>query len=278
MLENLMEKKILIATILTVATATLLTVYWLLEPHRVRVEAEQMRLEAAGKGKILYQEHCARCHGENGAPQRGIRAINSKNYLKAVNDTILYKIIERGIPGTGMVALGDREGGPLNPEQINQLAAFIRSWEQTAPTLPEEAPPKGRPMFIQEEAAYVGSESCIGCHESLNEKHIDTWKKSAMAIHAFSHIKSEKDKTKCIPCHATGYDPEKKIYIEENVGCEACHGPGENYQEMMMGADAIEGGKIARENALKACTRCHKAHIRKEEHITLARKGLLPYP
>ena len=81
MLENLMEKKILIATILTVATATLLTVYWLLEPHRVRVEAEQMRLEAAGKGKILYQEHCARCHGENGAPQRGIRAINSKNYL-----------------------------------------------------------------------------------------------------------------------------------------------------------------------------------------------------
>jgi mono/diheme cytochrome c family protein len=278
MLKNVTEKKILIAMILTVAIATLLTAYWLLEPHRVKVEAEKMRSEAAEKGKGLYMTHCARCHGETGGPQKGIRAINSKNYLKAVDDSILYKIIERGIPRTGMVALGDKEGGPLNQEQINQLVAFIRNWEKTAPTLPEEAPPKERPMFIQEEVAYVGSESCIGCHESLNKKHIDTWKKSAMATHAFSHIKSEKDKTKCIPCHATGYDPEKKIYKEENVGCEACHGPGENYQEMMMGADAIEGGKIAGENALKACTRCHKTHIGKEEHITLARKGLIPYP
>jgi len=80
------------------------------------------------------------------------------------------------------------------------------------------------------------------------------------------------------PCHATGFDPEKRTYKEENVGCEACHGPGEKYQEMMMGKDALEGGKIARENGLKSCTRCHRAHIRKEEHIILARKGLLAYP
>ena len=277
MLGDLMEKKILIATILTVATAVLLSVYWLLEPHRVRVETEQMRLEAAAKGKILYQKHCARCHGENGAPQRGIRVINSKNYLKAVNDTILYKIIERGIPGTGMVALSDTEGGPLNPEQIHQLVVFIRNWEKTAPTLPEEAIPK-KTLFVQEEAGYVGSESCIGCHQDLNKEKINAWKKSPMTTKAFSLIKDEKDKTKCIPCHATGYDPEKKRYKEENVGCEACHGPGEKYQEMMIGASAQEGGKIARENALKSCTRCHHPHVGKEEHVTLARKGLLAYP
>ena len=106
--------------ILTVAIAAFLSVYWLLEPHRVKVESEKMRLEAAEKGKTLYMTHCARCHGETGDPQKGIRAINSKNYLKSVDDAILYKIIERGIPRTGMVALGDREGGPLNPEQINQ--------------------------------------------------------------------------------------------------------------------------------------------------------------
>ena len=277
MSENLMEKKILIATILTVATAALLAVYWLLEPHRVRVEAEQMRSEAAGKGKILYQKHCARCHGENGAPQRGIRAINSKHYLKAVNDTILYKIIERGIPGTGMVALSDTEGGPLDPEQIHQLVAFIRNWERTAPSLPEEAVPK-KTLFVQEEAGYVGSESCIGCHGDLNKKQVDAWRKSPMTTKAFSLIKSEKDKTRCIPCHTTGYDPEKKAYVEENVGCEACHGPGEKYQEMMTGANAQEGGKIAKGNALKSCARCHHPHIGKEEHVILARKGLLPYP
>lgn len=272
-----MEKKILLATILTVAIATFLTVYWLLEPYRVKGEAEKMRSKAAAKGKILYMTHCARCHGEKGGPQRGIRPINSKDYLKNVDDSILYKIIERGIPGTGMAALGDKDGGPLNPEQINDLVAFIRSWEKTAPTLPmEEAPPKT--IFVQEGADYVGSESCIGCHEDLNKEKINVWRKSPMATRAFSLIKAEKDKTKCIPCHATGYDPGKKTYKEENVGCEACHGPGEKYQEMMMGANAQEGGKIAKGNALKSCTRCHHPHIGGEEHMTLARKGLLAYP
>ncbi|PIV19826.1 MAG: hypothetical protein COS40_15770 [Deltaproteobacteria bacterium CG03_land_8_20_14_0_80_45_14] len=275
---NPMGKKIFLAMVLTLATAVFLSVYWLLEPHRVKVEAEKMRSEAAKKGKGLYMTHCARCHGETGGPQKKIRAINSKNYLKAVDDSILYKIIERGIPRTGMVALVDKEGGPLNTEQINQLAAFLRSWEKTAPVLPEEAPPKERPVFIQEEVPYVGSESCIGCHESLNKKHIETWKKSPMAIRAFSLIQNEKDKTKCIPCHATGYNLEKKTYKEENIGCEACHGPGEKYQEMMMGAGALDGGKIARENSLKSCTRCHHPHIAKEDHNALARKGLLPYP
>ncbi len=273
-----MEKKIFLAMILTVATATFLTVYWLLEPHRVTVQAEKMRLEEAEKGKGLYLTHCSRCHGPAGGPQKRIKAINSKNYLKAVDDTVLYKIIERGIPRTGMVALGDKEGGPLNPEQIYQLVAFIRSWEKTAPSLPEESSSKERPVFTQEEVAYVGSESCIGCHESLNKQHVETWKKSPMATKAFSLIQNEKENTKCILCHATGYDPENKTYKEKNVGCEACHGPGEKYQEMMMGADPLEGGRIARENGLKSCTRCHHPHIGREDHIDLARKGLLPYP
>jgi mono/diheme cytochrome c family protein len=274
-----MEKKIYIAMILTVAVAAFLTIYWLTETHRIKAEAERMRLGAVEKGKRLYLTHCARCHGENGGPQRGIRPLNSKDYLKSVDDTVLYKIIERGIPGTGMVALGDKEGGPLNPEQIKDLVAFIRNWEKTAPVLPVvEAPSKERSAFIQEEVAYVGSESCIGCHEDLNKDQIEVWKNSPMAKSAFSLIRAEKDRTKCIPCHATGYDPEKKTYKEENVGCEACHGPGERYQEMMTGANAVEGGKIARENARKSCTRCHRPHIRKKGHITLARQGLLTYP
>jgi len=275
---RLMEKKILLSTLLTIAIAILLSIYWVLEPRRVRVEAEQMRVEAAGKGKPLYLTHCARCHGETGDAQKRIKAINSKNYLEQVDDTLLYKIVERGVPGTGMLPMGEKEGGPLNPEQLHQLAAFIRSWEKTAPTLPETPLTKERSIFQHEEAAYVGSESCIACHEGLNKSHVDAWRRSPMATRAFPRIRAEKDKTKCIPCHATGFDSEKMAYKEENVGCEACHGPGEKYQEMMMGADALEGGKIARENGLKACTRCHKAHVGKAEHIDLARKGLLLYP
>ena len=264
--------------LLTVAMAVFLTGYWLLEPRRVGREAEKMREEAAERGKRLYATHCARCHGESGEGRKGIRAIRSKNYLQSVNDAVLFKIVERGIPGTGMAAMGDKEGGPLNAEQINDLVAFIRSWEKTAPMLPEEAPSKEKPAFVQGEAAYIGSEICMGCHGDLNKKEVDAWKKSPMTTKAFSAIRNEKDKTKCIPCHATGYDAEKKTYKEENVGCEGCHGPGEKYQEMMAGADAAEGGKIARENALKSCTRCHHPHLSKEDHIDLARKGLLTSP
>ena len=47
---------------------------------------------------------------------------------------------------------------------------------------------------------------------------------------------------------------------------------------VLSGANAPEGGKIARENGLKSCTRCHHPHIGKEEHVDLARKGLLMYP
>ena len=274
----MMEKKVLLAMILTIAIALFMSIYWFLEPRRVQKEAEAMRLEAVKKGKPLYLTHCSKCHGETGGPQKRVKAINSKNYLEAVNDTLLSKIIERGIPRSGMVALGEREGGPLNAEHLKNLVAFIRDWEKTAPVLKDEPPVKERPVFIQEDVAYTGSESCIGCHENLDKKHVDAWRKSRMAKHAFSPIRAENDKTKCTPCHATGYDLEKKTYKEENVGCEACHGPGEKYQEMMMGKEAIEGGKIAIENGLKSCTRCHKAHIGKEEHIALARKGLIPYP
>src|SRR4030065_1707211 len=91
-----MEKKIFITTILTLAIAIFLGIYWLLEPHRVKVDAEKMRSEAAEKAKSLYLTHCARCHGKTGGPQKGIRTINSKKYLKALDDTVLYKIIERG--------------------------------------------------------------------------------------------------------------------------------------------------------------------------------------
>ncbi len=273
-----MERKILLATILTVAIAAFLTVYWVSEPRRLKLEAERLRAQATEKGKHLYVTHCARCHGETGEGRKGIKAINSKKYLESVGDVVLYKIVERGIPQTGMVALGDKEGGPLNPEQINDLVAFIRSWEKTAPVLPEQAPLKEKPTFTQEEGAYVGSETCLGCHGDLNKKEMDAWKRSPMTTRAFSVIRYEKDKIKCIPCHATGYDAERKTYKEENVGCEACHGPGEKYQEMMAGTDAEEGGKIARENGLRSCTRCHHPHITKAEHIDLARKGLLPYP
>jgi hypothetical protein len=141
-------------------------------------------------------------------------------------------------------------------------------WARMAPLL-EEGPGK---KMEREEAAYVGSQDCIDCHEGINEEYINGWKDSPMATMAYLRIKDDPDKEKCYSCHTTGYNPETKAFVEGNVGCEACHGPGEKYVAMMMGDEAEKGGEIAKENARKSCAKCHNIHIPKELHVELARK------
>lgn len=62
---------------------------------------------------------------------------------------------------------------------------------------------------------------------------------------------------RCGPCHTVGVNPSTKQFVEINVGCESCHGPGR------MHADAPEEKKMKvpritdRGNVLSTCRRCH---------------------
>lgn len=264
-----MERQITWCFAVTLAIALFLTLYWIFEPSRMKATAEKMRLEAVERGRSLYLTHCADCHRKNGQGSKGIPPLNSKRFLQEVKDEVMHKIIERGIPKTGMAPLGDTEGGPLNSEQIENLVAFIRNWEKTAPLLKEGPGKKAQ----REEAAYMGSKDCIECHEAMNEEYVAAWRDSSMTTTAYLRIKDDPDKQKCYSCHTTGYNPETKAFVERNVGCEACHGPGEKYMAMMMGAEAQKGGEIAKGNARKSCGKCHNPHIPKEIHAELARKG-----
>jgi mono/diheme cytochrome c family protein len=265
----MMERQITWCFVFTVAIAIFLTVYWIFEPSRLRATAEKQRLEAVERGQPLYVTHCADCHGKNGEGAKGISPMNSKRFLEEVTDEVMYKMIERGIPGTGMAPLGENEGGPLNKEHIENLVAVIRNWEKTAPLLEEVSAKKTE----REELAYVGSQDCIDCHEDMNEEYIRVWRDSPMTTMAYLRVKDDPDKEKCYPCHTTGYNPKTKAFVERNIGCEACHGPGEKYQAMMMGAEAEKGGEIANENARKSCGKCHNPHIPTTIHAELAGKG-----
>ena len=264
-----MERQITWCFALTLAIAIFLTVYWIFEPSRLKATAEKMRLEAVERGRPLYLTHCADCHGKNGEGAKGISPINSKRFLEEVDDAVMYKMIERGIPRTGMTPLGDTEGGPLNKEQIENTVAFVRDWEKTAPLLEEASVEKVERV----EVAYMGSQDCIDCHEGINEEDVSAWRDSPMTTMAYLRIKDDPHKEKCYACHTTGYNPETKTFVERNIGCEACHGPGEKYQTMMMGVEAEKGGEIASENARKSCGKCHNPHVPKEIHAELARKG-----
>ncbi len=82
-------------------------------------------------GKDLFAGYCAGCHGAAGkggwAP-----ALNNPQFLAAASDGFLQATIARGRVGTAMRSFGRGGGGlaPLAAEQIENVVAYIRSWEK----------------------------------------------------------------------------------------------------------------------------------------------------
>ena len=93
-------------------------------------------------GRQLYALNCASCHGERG---QGVDApaLNSQQFLQSVSDEQMHGIIAGGIPGSAMPAWLDEYGGPLTDQQIAAVVAYIRSWEDTAPSVPDWRNPSG---------------------------------------------------------------------------------------------------------------------------------------
>ena len=84
------------------------------------------------------------------------------------------------------------------------------------------------------DAAYVGMDTCKGCHEEL----------------AAAFGKS---------FHAQAWANSGKYQV---TGCEACHGPGGKHAESNAKADIITFGKDSAQNAEQrsaACLGCHAA-------------------
>jgi hypothetical protein len=67
----------------------------------------------------------------------------------------------------------------------------------------------------------------------------------------------------CLRCHVTAYtaDPAARAdswSMEEGVGCESCHGPGENYRKMSVMKDraaAVSNGLVI--PTVDVCVVCH---------------------
>lgn len=102
--------------------------------------ARQAALIAAGRD--LWAQNCASCHGVSG---EGVDApaLNAREFLESVTDEQVHHITAAGIPGTEMPAWWNEFGGPLTDEQIRALVAFIRSWEDSAPSRPDWREPGG---------------------------------------------------------------------------------------------------------------------------------------
>jgi mono/diheme cytochrome c family protein len=95
-------------------------------------------------GQHLWALNCASCHGEQGqgpdAP-----ALNSQEFLTAVSDEQIHRIVSAGITGTEMPSWLNEFGGPLTDQEIAAIVAYVRSWEPTAPSRPDWRAPSPSP-------------------------------------------------------------------------------------------------------------------------------------
>ena len=75
---------------------------------------------------------------------------------------------------------------------------------------------------------------------------------------------------RCGPCHTVGLNPSTKQFVEINVGCEACHGPGRKHAEDPEQKKMKVPGETDGHNILFTCRRCHnerRKHARAIKHF-----------
>ncbi len=76
-------------------------------------------LEVA-RGRTLFEAQCAYCHGAEGDGGRGANLARAA-LRRAPTDEALFRVVNRGIPGTGM------PGNAMSARETWQVVAFVRS-------------------------------------------------------------------------------------------------------------------------------------------------------
>lgn len=147
------QANLMLGAFAALATLILLVVAGEAEASRMAVRERMqgaMRIEA---GAALFSEHCRNCHGVNGegVGQLG-PALNDRAFFDGrlaevgwpgtLDEYIRHAIAEGRITATRPLYAGDGSvamsawaqvyGGPLRPDEIQNLAVYVRNWEATA--------------------------------------------------------------------------------------------------------------------------------------------------
>ena len=82
---------------------------------RPKVTAQEV-----ARGRTLFQAQCAYCHGADGDGGRGANLARPA-LRRAPTDEALFRVVNRGIPGTGM------PGNAMSARETWQVVAYVRS-------------------------------------------------------------------------------------------------------------------------------------------------------
>lgn len=102
----------------------------------------------AARGDKLYAAHCLTCHGDRHTRGTYLMLANAR-FLEAATDSFVLHAIRFGRPGTPMLAFQ----GKLNPQEIADIVAHVRSFAQPLEAGQLPAPTGREPLFVHPKGA-----------------------------------------------------------------------------------------------------------------------------
>jgi cytochrome c oxidase cbb3-type subunit III len=101
------------------------------------------------RGRALFAAQCAYCHGADGDGGRGANLARA-TLRRAPTDEALFRIINRGIPGT------DMPGNAMSARETWQVAAFVRTLGRMTREPPRGDAGRGEQLYQ--------TNGCAACH------------------------------------------------------------------------------------------------------------------
>lgn len=130
----------------------------------LRPDQEPGTAAAVQAGAKVFADTCKSCHGENGEGKAAwAPRLNDQRFLSVASNAFLEATVGMGRPGSNMMAW-DKEATHtsvgLSSEQVDQVVAYLRSW-QTVPGLTlDETPLKGD----AQKGEQIYASDCQQCH------------------------------------------------------------------------------------------------------------------
>ena len=107
---------------------------------------------AQDSGQALYRAHCQVCHGAEGLSIPGVN-LRSGQFRRASTDEELSRLIQSGIPGTGMPPTN------LSADERRGVVAYLRSMHTSGAATGTGDPARGLAIF-------EGKGGCVECHRA----------------------------------------------------------------------------------------------------------------
>lgn len=120
------------------------------------------------RGEALYQQYCGFCHGDEGQGYAAdnATALANQEFLRIADDAFLASSIRYGRPGTTMSPWGEVKAGPLADAEIDDIVAFIRSWQTVESVDVDDYVIDPASSTIRGQT-YYGVYGCEDCHGVL---------------------------------------------------------------------------------------------------------------